>query len=66
MGKHCLLPDTDASTLNFTLLCSKGRVWYALVTFLYVDILGESLKHTNLSLYLTELILDTTGYAMHH
>jgi hypothetical protein len=42
--------------------CSNGHVWYALITFLYVDILGVcfvlSLKNANSF----DLTIDTTGY----
>lgn len=33
---------TEACDYELTLLCSNGQVWYALITFLYVDILGKS------------------------
>ena len=51
----------DSNTQYFS--CSNGHVWYALITFLYVDILGVFLssrpsKNAD-GFYLT---IDTTGY----
>ena len=45
--------------LNFSI--RSGKVWYALVTFLYVDILGMSFAFLTVVLFKVINFLDTTG-----
>lgn len=43
----------------------KGRVWYALITFLYVDILG-SFQYLVTAFSCLSTFIDTTGLVTSH